>query len=153
MRRAVFPGSFDPLTLGHTNLVSRGLSLFDEIIVAIGQNSAKKYMLPLEKRKQILEAVWKDEPKVKVAIYEGLTSVFCHEQGADFIIRGLRNSPDFSYEKNIAQLNKTQKQGVDTVFLIAEPQLAHINSSIVREIIAHNGDVSPFLPKEVLALL
>lgn len=146
---AVFPGSFDPITVGHVKLIERAMPLFDEIIVAIGVNSQKKYVFPLDQRLQWLEDVFAKHDKVKVSHYEGLTAHFCNEVGAKYLLRGLRNASDFDYEKTISQLNTIVGNGTETIFLISEPQYSHISSTIVREIIKGGGDASPFIPKEV----
>ncbi len=148
MRRAVFPGSFDPITLGHVDIVERAIPLFDEIIVAIGVNAAKKNMWSLEERLQMLESTFQDQPKVKIASYEGLTADFCKKEGAEFLLRGLRNATDFNYEQTIAQAN-AKVNGVDSVFLICSPEFSHISSSIVRDIARNGGDFSGLLPETV----
>lgn len=150
MKIAVFPGSFDPITKGHEELVKRAIPLFDKIIVAIGTNSQKKYLFDLEQRKQWIEKVFEDDPTVEVDLYEGLTAHYCKEVGAKFMLRGLRNASDFDYEKTISQLNNIVGDGLETVFLISEPQYSHFSSTIVREIIKGGGDASPFLPKGVI---
>ena len=147
---AVFPGSFDPITVGHVDLVRRGLPLFDKIIVAIGVNSQKKYLFSLEQRKLWLEAVFANEPRVEVAHFQGLTANYCKSIGANYLLRGLRNASDFDYEKTISQLNNIVGDGIETIFLIAQPEYSHISSTIVREIIKGNGDASPFIPPEVI---
>jgi pantetheine-phosphate adenylyltransferase len=146
MKRAVFPGSFDPFTIGHQALVTRGLSLFDEIIIAIGSNTEKNPMNSLKERETTLNALYKDEPRVRITTYSGLTYNFCQGLSAPYIIRGLRNAQDFNYEQAIAQTN-LQMGGIETVFLSAEPHLTHMSSSIVRDIAKHRGDLSDFLPK------
>lgn len=148
-RIAVFPGSFDPITIGHVDLVRRALPLFEKIIVAVGVNSQKKYLFDLEQRASWLEAVFADEPRVEVARFEGLTAHFCQTIHANYLIRGLRNASDFDYEKTISQLNNIVGEGLETIFLIAQPGYSHISSTIVREIIKGHGDASPFLPEEV----
>ena len=147
---AVFPGSFDPITVGHVNLIERALPLFDEIIVAIGINSQKKYLFSLEQRIEWLEAVFATEPKVKVGYFENLTAHYCKKIGAGYLLRGLRNASDFDYEKTISQLNNIVGDGLETIFLISPPAYSHISSTIVREIITGGGDASPFIPKEVV---
>ncbi len=146
---AVFPGSFDPITKGHEELVRRAVPVFDKIIVAIGVNSQKKYLFSLEQRLAHLEEVFKDEPKVEVAQYEGLTAYYCKEVGAKYLLRGLRNASDFDYEKTISQLNAMVGDGLETFFLISEPQYSHFSSTIVREIIKGGGDATPFLPEGI----
>lgn len=148
-RTAVFPGSFDPITKGHLELVLRAIPLFDEIIIALGINSQKKYLYSMEQRKAWLEQVFDSYPSVQVDVYQGLTAHYCKEKGAKYMLRGLRNSSDFDYEKTISQLNKIIGDGVETIFLISEPKYSHISSTIVREIIKGGGDASPFLPDGV----
>ena len=147
---AVFPGSFDPFTTGHKEIIDRAYDMFDHIIVAIGYNSEKKNYFPLNKREEWIRAVFAGKDKVSVASYQGLTVDFCKEQGAQFILRGLRNSTDFEYEKNIAQMNQAICPGLETVFLLSSPGLSAINSNIVRDIIRHGGDASQFLPAEIV---
>jgi pantetheine-phosphate adenylyltransferase len=146
---AVFPGSFDPITTGHLELVKRAIPLFDEIIVAIGINSQKQYLFSLEQRLTWLEKVFENEPKVSVSHFKGLTAHFANEIGAKYMLRGLRNASDFDYEKTISQLNTIIGDGLETVFLISSPEFSHVSSTIVREIIKGKGDASPFLPKEI----
>ena len=148
MKRAIFPGSFDPLTLGHYDIIKRGLPLFDEVIVAIGVNSDKKYMFTLEERQQFIEDAFADEPKVKVTTYEGLTVDYCKEIDADFILRGLRNPADFEFEKAIAHTNR-ELENIETVFLLTSAKTSFISSSIVREVIRYNGDYTKLVPKSV----
>ena len=148
-KKAVFPGSFDPITTGHVDLVLRALHLFDEVIVAIGVNSQKQTLFELEKRKKWIEDVFRDEPRVKVDVFEGLTVHYCKKVNAHFLVRGLRNASDFDYEKTISQLNHIVGENVETVFLISKPEFSHISSTIVREIIKGKGDASPFLPTGV----
>ena len=147
---AVFPGSFDPITVGHVDLVNRALPLFDEIIVAIGTNTQKNYLFDLDQRIEWLKAVFADEPKVRVDHFENLTAHYCRRIGANYLLRGLRNASDFDYEKTISQLNNIIGVGLETIFLISQPAYSHISSTIVREIIKGGGDASPFLPKEVV---
>lgn len=148
-RNAVFPGSFDPLTIGHVDLVNRALPLFDEIIIAIGTNSQKQTLFTLEERQRWIENVFRGEPKVKVDVFEGLTVHFCKKVGARYLIRGLRNASDFDYEKTISQLNHIVGEDIETIFLISKPEFSHISSTIVREIIKGGGNARPFLPEGV----
>ncbi|AJA69109.1 pantetheine-phosphate adenylyltransferase [Myroides odoratimimus] len=148
MRRAVLPGSFDPITNGHYDIIQRALPLFDEIIVAIGVNSDKKYMFSLEDRKRFIEETFKDEPKIKVATYEGLTTDFCFKVGAQFILRGLRNPADFEFEKAIAHTNRFLTK-IETVFLLTAASTSFISSSIVRDVIRNKGDYSKLVPPTV----
>lgn len=152
-KTAVFPGSFDPITTGHEELVRRALPLFDEIVVAVGINTAKSYLFPLEKRLDCLRQVFQDEPKVRIDSFENLTAHYCQRIGARYLLRGLRNASDFDYEKTISQLNGIVGQGLETIFLIAQPNMSHISSTIVREIIKGGGDVSPFIPKVLIGQL
>lgn len=147
---AVFPGSFDPITIGHTDIVQRALPLFDEIYVAIGINSQKQYLFGLEQRLEWLKAVFAHEPKIIVDHFENLTAHYCTRIGAKYLIRGLRNASDFDYEKTISQLNNIVGHGIETVFFISQPGLSHISSTIVREIIKGGGDAAPFLPDQVI---
>lgn len=146
---AVFPGSFDPITTGHVDLIKRALLVCDEIIVAVGVNSSKKYLFPLEQRMEWLEKVFKDEPRITVDHFERLTAHYCKRIGADFLVRGLRNSSDFDYEKTISQLNSILGDGLETIFLISRPEFSHISSSIVREIIKGGGTAEAFLPSQI----
>lgn len=148
MKRALFPGSFDPLTLGHYDIIKRGVTLFDEVIVAIGVNVEKKYMFSLEERKQFIEEAFADEPKIKVVTYKGLTVEFCKEKGVGFILRGLRNPADFEFEKAIAHTNRKLTE-IETVFLLTAAKTSFISSSIVRDVIRNNGDYTKFVPKAV----
>jgi len=150
MRRAVFPGSFDPITLGHEDVVRRAAMLFDEIIVAIGVNTTKKYRFSTEQRVEMLEKVFNDLPNVKVQSFDGLTATFCKTVDAGWMLRGVRNSSDFAYECTIAQMTKSLDSSLETVILFTSPEYAHISSTVVREIIANDGDVSSFVPAEVL---
>jgi len=149
MRRAIFPGSFDPITLGHVDIVNRALPLFDEIIIAIGVNSDKKYMFTLEERVNFIKENYKDEPKIKVTTYSGLTTDYCLKMKVNFILRGLRNPADFEFEKAIAQTNR-KLSNIETVFLLTSADTAFISSSIVRDVYRHGGDISGFVPKSVL---
>ncbi len=149
MKIALFPGSFDPLTKGHVEIIIKGLSVFDKVIVAIGRNSQKKYLFDIETRKQWICDVFKDFPTVEVVIYEGLTIDFCHKIGANYLLRGLRSCSDFEYEKGIAFANKEMNPQIETVFLLSSPSTFNISSTIVRDIIVNKGDYSHFVPKEI----
>jgi pantetheine-phosphate adenylyltransferase len=146
---AVFPGSFDPLTIGHEAIIKRALSLFDEIIIAVGANILKKNFYSLEIRKEMISRVFKDEPRVKVDHYDGLTVEYCKKKGAGFLIRGLRTSADFEFERAIGQVNKTLAPGIESVFLLTAPEHSFINSTIVRDIIKSGGDASKFVPTAI----
>lgn len=148
MKRAVFPGSFDPITLGHVDIIHRALPLFDEIIIAIGVNTAKKYMWTQDERKAFIETTFAEFPNIKVKTFEGLTADFCKAEGAEYILRGLRNTTDFNYEQSIAQAND-KVNGVDSVFLICSPEYSHISSSIVRDIARNGGDIGSLVPDGV----
>lgn len=150
MKIAVFPGSFDPITSGHEDLIRRASLMFDKLIVAIGVNSQKKYLFDLEQRLSWLEEVFADDDKIEVSNYTGLTVRFCKQVNSKFIVRGLRNSSDFEYEKQISQLNNILGEGIETVFLVSQPKFSHISSSIVREILKNNGDASSLLPKQIV---
>jgi pantetheine-phosphate adenylyltransferase len=149
MKKAIFPGSFDPITNGHFDIIKRGVSLFDEVIVAIGVNAEKKYMFSLEDRKRFIEEAFKDEPKVKVITYSGLTIDLCKKENADFILRGLRNPADFEFEKAIAHTNRIMSK-IETVFLLTAARTSFISSSIVRDVLRNGGDVSQLVPEAVL---
>lgn len=146
---AVFPGSFDPITSGHVDLVKRAAPVFDTIIVAIGINTEKQYLFDLDQRMKWLKSVFKSFPNVEVDYFEGLTAVYCKKVKANYLLRGLRNASDFDYEKTISQLNQIIGGNLETVFLISRPEFSHISSTIVREIIIGGGDATPFLPKEI----
>mgnify|MGYP006421899943 CR=1 FL=1 len=148
MRRAIFPGSFDPITNGHVDIIQRALPLFDEIIISIGINSNKNYMFSLEKRKSFIEKTFENEPKITVKTYEGLTVNFCERIKASFILRGLRNPADFEFEKAIAHTNRSLSN-IETVFLLTSTGTSFISSSIVREVIQNHGDYSHLVPEFV----
>lgn len=148
MKIAIFPGSFDPFTVGHEDVVRRGLSLFDKIIIAVGYNSNKKDFFPLEDRMKWIKDVFLDDTRVSVEKYEGLTVDFAKEVGCTHILRGIRTAADFEYERAIAQVNKAMS-GFDSVFLLTTPEHTPVNSSIVRDIIKHGGDAGQFLPKAI----
>jgi pantetheine-phosphate adenylyltransferase len=148
MRKAIFPGSFDPITLGHEDIIRRGITLFDEIVIAIGINAEKKYMFSLEERKKFLEETFKDEPKVSIITYEGLTIDLCKKIKANFILRGLRNPADFEFEKAIAHTNRRMSK-IETVFLLTAAKTSYISSSIVRDVIRNNGEYELLVPDAV----
>jgi len=145
---ALFPGTFDPITIGHLSIINRALSLVDEVIVAIGVNQNKKTFFSLEKRISMMEELFAGNDKIKVSFYEGLTIDFAEKIGAEFILRGIRSIADFEYEKNIADINR-QLSGIDTFILFTEPEHAHISSSIVRELLSYGKDVSQFVPQNI----
>jgi pantetheine-phosphate adenylyltransferase len=151
-RIAIFPGSFDPFTVGHENVVRRGLKLFDRIIIGVGFNIEKQYYFPLDMRLNFIKAEFKDEPCVTVEPFENLTVDFAKEKNAGAILRGLRTAADFEYERAIAQINR-QMTSIDTVFLLTTPQHTPVNSSIVRDILRHNGDASKFIPPAIYRLI
>lgn len=150
MKRAVFPGSFDPITLGHVDIIKRAMPLFDEIIIAIGVNAEKKYHWTLDERFQFIEKSFEDHSNVQVKTFKGLTADFCRSVDAQFIIRGLRNATDFSYEQTIAQAND-KVNGVDSVFLMCSPEYSHISSSVVRDIVRNGGNIESLVPKGVVS--
>ncbi len=145
-RIAVFPGSFDPITLGHQDTIARASGMFDQLIVAIGTNSTKKYFYSLERRKEMIKEAVAHLPNVSVEDYSGLTVDYCKIAGSNFIVRGLRTTADFEFERGIGQMNRAMHPDIETVFLLSEPGLSAINSSIVRDIIANGGDVTKFVP-------
>jgi pantetheine-phosphate adenylyltransferase len=148
-RTAIFPGSFDPITKGHENILHRALPLFDEIIVAIGKNSSKQNYFPLEQREAWIKQVFANEPKVRVETYSGLTIEFCKKMNAKYILRGLRTSADFEFEKAIAQNNKIMAPEIETIFILPVPELSAINSTIVRDIVRNGGNAQPFVPEGI----
>jgi pantetheine-phosphate adenylyltransferase len=148
MKRAIFPGSFDPLTLGHSDIIQRGITLFDELIIAIGVNSDKKYMFSLEERMRFIKETFADQPKIKVLTYKGLTVDFCKKVNANFILRGLRNPGDFEFEKSIAHTNRKLSE-IETVFLLTSSGKSYISSSIVRDVIKNGGDYTGLVPESV----
>jgi len=148
-RICLFPGTFDPVTLGHVDIINRSINLFDKIVVGIGKNSSKGPMFSAEQRLAWIKEIYKDQPKVEGAIYDGLTINFCNTIGAKFILRGIRYVSDFEYEKTIADANRTMDTSIETVFLTGEPKYTSVASTIVRDIIRNGGDASHFLPDEV----
>src|SRR5678815_3190758 len=153
MNICLFPGTFDPVTLGHIDIILRAKPLFKTIIIGVGRNSAKTPMFSAEQRLQWFEDIFKDEPGITAAIYEGLTINFCKKVGARFILRGIRYVSDFEYEKAIADANRTLDKGIETFFLTGEPKYTSVGSTIVRDIIRNGGDASPFLPDAVIESL
>lgn len=149
MKIAVFPGSFDPITIGHVSLIRRAIPLFDKIIIGIGINTSKNKLYTLDQRIGWINKVFENEITVEVQKFDGLTVDFCRDIGASYIIRGLRNASDFDYEKTIAQLNHELNSDIETMFFISRPKYSHISSTIVREIIRVKGDASSLVPKEV----
>jgi len=149
LQKAVFPGSFDPITLGHTDIVERASKIFDKVYVAIGQNTTKTTLFPFGKRMEIVSKVFTDIPGVEVLSYEGLTVEICRKLGARYVVRGLRSGTDFDYERNIALMNSKLYPDIETVFFISNPDYAGISSTIVREIYKFGGDISGFVPKIV----
>jgi pantetheine-phosphate adenylyltransferase len=147
-KRALFPGTFDPFTVGHESIVLRGLSLFEEVVIAVGNNSAKQTYFSIEKRMAMIKKVFEDEPGVTVVSYEGLTVEFARKIGIKNLLRGLRTAADFEYERAIAQVNK-KMTGIESVFLLTSPEHTPVNSTIVREILRHGGDVSAFIPDKL----
>jgi pantetheine-phosphate adenylyltransferase len=152
-RICLFPGTFDPVTLGHTDIIDRSLPLFDKVVVGIGINAAKNPMFTADQRKLWFEEIYKNEPKVEVAIYDGLTIKYCQAIDAKFILRGIRYVSDFEYEKTIADANRTMDRSVETIFLTGEPKYTSVASTIVRDILRNGGDASPFLPDVVIKSL
>jgi pantetheine-phosphate adenylyltransferase len=150
LKIAVFPGSFDPITIGHVDIVKRSIPLFDKIIVAIGVNTQKKYLFSLEQRTEWIKDVFKDYPSIEVSSYNGLTINYCKEIGAQYLLRGIRSASDFEYEKTIAHLNHTMESEIETILMLSPPEYSSISSTIVREIILGKGDVSKFVPKEIV---
>jgi pantetheine-phosphate adenylyltransferase len=148
-RFALFPGSFDPITKGHESIVLRAIPLFDEIVVAIGENSEKKGFFSIEQRLNWIELVFQNHPTIKVKTYKGLTVQYCKEINASYILRGLRTAADFEFERSIGQMNKQIAGNVETIFFLATPEFSALNSSVVRDIIKHGGDVRQFIPDAV----
>ena len=149
MKKAVFPGSFDPITIGHLDIVKRGIKIFDEIIIAIGDNTDKKYMFSKEKRVEFVESTFSTYDKIKIKSYQGLTIDFCKKNNIKFMIRGLRNPADFEFEKSIALTNR-EMTGIETIFFLTSPENSFISSSIVRDLIRNKGDYKLFIPKGII---
>lgn len=146
MRKAIFPGTFDPFTIGHYSVVKRALTFMDEIIIGIGINENKKAYFPIEKREAMIQALYKDEPRIKVMAYDCLTIDFAQQVGAQFIVRGIRTVKDFEYEETIADINR-QLAGIETILLFTEPELTCVSSTIVRELLSYKKDISQFIPE------
>lgn len=153
MKIALFPGSFDPVTKAHVDILRRSIPLFDKIVIGIGLNSTKPAFLNIETRKRMLKAVFANEPKVEVDIYEGLTVEFCKKINASYMIRGIRTVSDFEYEKAIAQMNHALVPEIESIFIVSKPGYSSISSTIVRDILRNKGDVRQFIPKEAFELL
>ncbi len=153
MSICLFPGTFDPVTLGHIDIIVRAKPLFEKIVIGVGRNSSKSPMFSAEQRLQWFEDIFKDEPGVEATIYDGLTVNYCREIGAKFILRGIRYVSDFEYEKAIADANRTLDRSIETIFLTGEPKYTSVASTIVRDILRNNGDASPFLPEVVIESL
>ena len=153
MKIALFPGSFDPVTKAHVDIVKRSVGLFDKLYIGVGANSSKQGLLSIETREQMLRAVFKHDDRIHIVAYEGLTVNFCKSIGATYMIRGIRTVSDFEYEKAIAQMNHSLDPEIESIFIVSKPGYSSISSSIVREIMRYNGDVSQFIPKEALAYL
>lgn len=153
MKIALFPGSFDPITIAHVDILKRALPLFDKIVVGIGLNSSKQNFLSAEKREEIVNTVFEGTPGVEVQLYEGLTVDFCRKINATYMVRGIRSVGDFEYERSIAQINQTMMPEMETIFILSRPEYSAISSTIVRDILRNNGDVSKFLPEEAISHL
>lgn len=149
-RICLFPGTFDPLTLGHVDIINRSINLFDKIIVGVGSNANKTPMFTAEQRLEWIAQIYKHTNKVVGAVYDGLTIDYCKKIGANFILRGIRYVSDFEYEKTIADANRTMDPSIETIFLTGEPKYTSVASTIVRDIIRNGGDASPFLPQAVM---
>ena len=150
---ALFPGSFDPITVAHIDILKRALPLFDEVVVGIGFNNTKQGFISNEKKEEMLQLVFQHEPKIKVATYEGLTVEYCKQIGAQYMIRGIRSASDFEYEKAISQMNQSMHPDIESVFIISRPGYSAISSTIVRDILRNGGDISQFVPKEITGIL
>lgn len=152
-RICLFPGTFDPVTLGHIDIINRSLGLFDKLVIGIGKNANKAPMFPDELRLEWLQQIYRNEPRVEALIYEGLTANCCKEIGAHFILRGIRYVSDFEYEKAIADMNRSLDPTIETIFLTCLPQFTSVASTLVRDVLRNGGDVAQFLPDEVLLSL
>jgi len=153
MKKALFPGSFDPFTIGHESIVNRSLVLFDEIVIGVGVNSTKANLYSVEQRLASIQNLYQNNPRIKVDFYEGLTVNYCKKINAQFILRGLRNSSDFGFERGIAQVNKSLETDIETIFMLCLPEHSAISSTIIRDIIKNGGNASNFIPKLVLEIL
>lgn len=153
MKIALFPGSFDPITIAHVDILKRALPLFDKIVVGIGLNSSKQNFLSAQKREEMVKTIFEGSSNVKVQLYEGLTVDFCRKINAKYMVRGIRSASDFEYERAIAQINQTMMPEVETILLLSKPEYSAISSTIVRDILRNSGDVSPFVPKELIRFL
>lgn len=153
MKIALFPGSFDPITIAHVDILHRALPLFDQIVVGIGLNSSKQNFLSADKREEMVQTIFAASTKVKVQVYEGLTVDFCRKIDAKYMVRGIRSAADFEYERAIAQINQTMMPDVETILLLSKPEYSAISSTIVRDILRNHGDVSQFVPKEALGFI
>ena len=149
MKTALFPGSFDPFTVGHQALVSEGLRFFDRVIVAVGENPDKRGLLSIENRKRLIEDLYRDEPRVEVVSYSGLTGNYCREHEIKFILRGMRNTVDFDFERNMMQINQRLYPEITTVLLFTPSEYVAVSSSVIREILSFGGDVAQFMPEGV----
>lgn len=150
---ALFPGSFDPITVAHIDILNRALPLFDEVVVGIGLNNTKQGFISADKKEEMLRLVFQNNPKIKVATYQGLTVEYCKQIGAQYMIRGIRSTADFEYEKAISQMNQSMHPEIESVFILSRPGFSAISSTIVRDILRNGGDISQFVPKEITAML
>jgi pantetheine-phosphate adenylyltransferase len=153
MKTALFPGSFDPITIAHVDILKRALPLFDKMIIGIGLNSSKQNFLSAEKREEIVKAVFKGYDNIEIQMYEGLTVDFCKKINASYMVRGIRSVGDFEYERAIAQINQTMMPEIETIFILSKPEYSAISSTIVRDILRNHGDVGAFIPKEAVPYL
>lgn len=153
MKIALFPGSFDPITIAHVDILKRALPLFDKIVIGIGLNSSKQNFLSAEKREEMVKTIFAGNDNVGVQLYEGLTVDFCRKINAKYMVRGIRSASDFEYERAIAQINQTMMPDVETILLLSKPEYSAISSTIVRDILRNKGDISHFVPKEVITFL